>query len=116
MKKRREPEGLSADEMRTWLQDEIRDVLKECQLRLNDAVEFTTAYSRGELSPKAANARLEHYTDRWGEPLQGHFAKYESDEEIINAIDEKIAHFSPCPSDSMVSKIKRQSAPKRSRG
>ena len=66
-----EPNHLSAEEMRVWLLDETRNVLKEAELRVRDATEFTTAYAMGKLSPAQAHERLRRYDARWGEALEG---------------------------------------------
>jgi len=80
--------ALTPEEMRVWYAEEIRDVLKECELRIRDATEFTTGYLAGELTSGEANSRLRRYDARWGEPLGGVFASsYQNDEDIVKAID-----------------------------
>ena len=81
-------EHLSADDMRSWLGEEIRNVLKECELRVRDATAFTTAYAAGELTPKEAHKRLSRYGERWHDPLNGiQASSYKTDDQILAAMD-----------------------------
>ena len=83
-----EPKFLSAADMRSWLGEEIRNVLKETELRLRDATAFTTAYAAGELTPKEAHKRWRRYESRWPEALGGISASsYKSDDDILAAMD-----------------------------
>jgi hypothetical protein len=83
-----EPKLLSADDMRRWLGEEVRNVLKECELRVRDATGFTTAYAAGELSPKEAHKRLSRYEERWHDALEGIYASsFKTDDAILAAID-----------------------------
>jgi hypothetical protein len=63
---------LSPEDMRGWLTQEIRDVMKGSQLRIAEATEFVTAYCLGKISGKEAEERLGEYSKRWGDsPLPG---------------------------------------------
>jgi hypothetical protein len=63
-------------------------VLKECELRVNDATDFATGYVTGKLSAKQAEKRLSQYDDRWGSPLRGIYASsYSTDDAIVKDID-----------------------------
>jgi hypothetical protein len=84
-----EPKYLSADDMRSWLGEEVRSVLKECELRVRDATAFTTAYAAGELTPEEAHERLSRYGERWHDPLNGiHASSHKTDDDILAAMDE----------------------------
>lgn len=87
--KRQKSQDLSVEEMRQWLATEVRNVIKEADLRVKDATEFTTAYTLGKLTPKQAMARLSRYDGRWREPLYGvAAADFKTDEELVAKIDE----------------------------
>ena len=119
MKKRHKPEeGLSPEDMGTWCRMEVRNVLKECELRLNEAMDLTTAYQQGRLSRKEANARLDRYSARWNEAIGGMDAEEHTNEQIMAVIDEQIDPdlLPPLQTGSMVSKVKRsRSAGRRSK-
>jgi hypothetical protein len=79
---------LSARDMSWWLKDELRNVTKECELRIREATELATAYSIGDLTPKQADELYIRYQNRWDLPLMGLGASnYSSDEAIIKALD-----------------------------
>src|ERR1700744_216037 len=79
----------SPDAMCGWLQEEVRDVMKEWELRIKDATEFVTEYATGRLPPKEAEERLNQYDRRWHDALYGHRAGFKTDEELIAAIDKR---------------------------
>jgi len=58
---------LTPEDMRLWLRDEVRHVMKAADLQINDATDFVTAYLAGKLSPEQAAARMSRYDERWGE-------------------------------------------------
>jgi len=89
MSKEKTPEPFfSVDEMRSWLAEEVGNVLKECDLRVRDATDFATAYIAGKMTAEQAEKRLTRYEERWGGALSGVFASsYRNDEPIIKAID-----------------------------
>jgi hypothetical protein len=76
---------LSVKEMQSWLNQEIMDSLKACELRVREATALVTAYAMGELTPQAANDRLTMYEDRWGEALPGATAASHITDEAITA-------------------------------
>jgi hypothetical protein len=83
---------LNRKEMQAWLTEEIRDVLKECDLRLRDATGFAIGYITGDLTVQQAHERLNRYEERWGDPLAGVYASsHKSDESILSAIDKRRA-------------------------
>jgi hypothetical protein len=43
---------LSASEMRSWLTQEVRDLPKALELRVQEASAIVTAYAAGEISAK----------------------------------------------------------------
>ncbi len=75
---RREPvmksegDNLTPEEMREWLRQELADLTKAMELRVQDATDFVTGYALGKLSPEQAMKRLSTYEYRWGDsPIQG---------------------------------------------
>ncbi len=81
---------LNRKEMQSWLGEEIRDVLKECDLGIRDATEFAVGYLTGALTAEQAHERLNRYQERWGDPLAGVYASSHSGEQsLIDAIDER---------------------------
>jgi len=55
-----------------WLRQEIRDISKATELRLQDATDFVTAFATGKISEEQLSNRLSIYHDRWGEePIPG---------------------------------------------
>jgi hypothetical protein len=63
---------LTPDEMRDWLRQEIRDLTKAFELRINDATDFVTSYALGEITASDASNRLSAYQHRWGDsPISG---------------------------------------------
>jgi len=57
---------LTPDEMREWLDQEVRDLTKSVQLRMQEATEFVISYAVGKITPKEAMDRLARYDARWG--------------------------------------------------
>jgi len=79
---------LNRKDMHCWLSEEIRNVLKECDLRIRDATDFAVGYANGELTAEQAHERLRLYEERWPDPLGGVFASgHSSDKTILDAID-----------------------------
>ena len=79
---------LTPEEMRSWYDEEMRNVRKECELRVRDATEFTTAYLEEKLTPQQATKRIRRYEERWGDSLGGVYASsYQDDAAIVKAID-----------------------------
>jgi hypothetical protein len=82
---------LSPDDMRVWLEQEIRDATKALDLRLREATTLVTAYCSGELTPAEADERYGCYFHRWGEAIPGVFVSdRHTDDQIVNAIDQAI--------------------------
>jgi len=80
---------LSANDMRSWLRQELRDIAKASELRTREATEFVTAYALGEMTAKEADDRHTQYHRRWGEALPGIcVTDTVTDEKILAAIDE----------------------------
>jgi hypothetical protein len=71
---------LSASEMRSWLTQEVRDLAKALELRVQEASAIVTAYAAGEISAKEAGERHWKYHERWGDALPG----VQSDEKMTN--------------------------------
>ena len=66
--------------MREWLAQEIQDLTKALELRLQDATDFVAAYSAGKISATEVTERRHRYDIRWSDPIYGVHAykgKYE---------------------------------------
>jgi hypothetical protein len=75
-------------EMREWLAQEVRDVIKGMELRIKDATDFVTAYAVGEIDAKELERRQRIYTNRWGDAIPGVFtSEGMSNEEILRKRD-----------------------------
>jgi hypothetical protein len=87
-----EHETLSPEDMRGWLQQELRDLLKATELRIQDATDFVTAYAAGNISEEQMRERRSVYLDRWGDsPIPG-VTTHEgmTNAEIIKRIDDAL--------------------------
>jgi len=85
----------SAQDMQTWLAQEIIDSAKAFELRVREATGFVTAYSLGQLTPEQADEMHSRYEHRWGEALAGVNATPNlTDEEITLAIDRVLGEYS----------------------
>jgi hypothetical protein len=74
--------------MQRWLEREIVDIKRAAELRIKDATEFVTAYSKGEISRDEAADRSFAYAERWGDAIPGVARSQDlSDEEILARID-----------------------------
>jgi hypothetical protein len=84
---------LSPDDMRLWLRDEIRRVMKAAELQIKDATDFVTKYSAAEIDASQANARMMTYDKRWGtsELVLAMPSQTMTDDEILRKIDARIA-------------------------
>ncbi len=80
---------LTPAEMREWLDHEMRDLKRECQLREKDFTDFVTAYEAGRITPAEADARFTQYYKRWGEAFRGMINTTDqmSDEEVLKRFD-----------------------------
>ena len=85
-----EQDTLTRDEMRSWLEQEVRDLTKATELRLRDATDFVLAYALGKITGKEAMERLSIYGSRWGDsPIPGVYTdKSMTDDEIIRRLEE----------------------------
>jgi hypothetical protein len=80
---------LTPDEMRAWLEQEVRDLTKSLELRIQDATDFATAYCAGRISGREATARLRRYDSRWGDPISGVYTSENmTNEEILRRLDD----------------------------
>ena len=84
---------LSPKDMQKWLSQEMKDSVKAHEMRMADAIAFTTAYALGELTPEQAHERSIQYSTRWGEALPGtHAFQGATDDQILDAIDKATAY------------------------
>lgn len=89
---REESDFPSPREMEGWLQREISDAAKALELRVRDATQLVTAYSRGELSVQEAEEQSQRYSSRWGEAIPGVARSLGmSDEQILKQMDDSRA-------------------------
>ena len=59
------------EDMLYWLECETANVMREAQLRLQDAAEFTTKYATGRMGKEEFAGRYSAYVSRWPDPLKG---------------------------------------------
>jgi hypothetical protein len=85
------------EELRRWLQQEVRDVMKGAELRIKDATDFVTAYAVGAISPEAASERKTTYECRWGDAMPRGIETKEgmANEDILRQIDIKASMVEP---------------------
>jgi hypothetical protein len=78
------------EDMRQWLQQEIRDLTKATELRVKDATDFVTAYALGKITPEEAEDRLSRYQSRWGDsPIPGVATEENTpNDEILRRLDD----------------------------
>ncbi len=82
------PLHLSVEEMKAWLDQEVRDVKRASEMRLKEANEIVRSYASGELTPEEATQRLDRYESRWGEALGGAAAAdHVTDAQILEQMD-----------------------------
>lgn len=62
---------LSSEEMAKWLRQEVYEITKSAQLRIQDATDFVTGYTTGTLTPEEADRRWLKYSSRWGDNFAG---------------------------------------------
>jgi hypothetical protein len=81
-------EALTPQEMRDWLRQELRDLTKAMELRVNDATDFVTAYSNEQLTAQQTMQRFHTYSTRWGDAIRGVRTDAElKDTEILARLD-----------------------------
>jgi len=92
MKQQRDDTHLTREEMREWLHDEVRLVMKVADLQVRDATDFASAYIAGRINAEEASNRMHRYDCRWGESkLMGALSDDKmSDEDILRRRDEEI--------------------------
>jgi hypothetical protein len=88
-----EQDTLTPDDMRNWLRQEVSELSKAMELRVQDATDFVTAYALGKLTPAQAQARLNRYQDRWGDEVIPGVSTDErmTNAEIIERLDQALA-------------------------
>jgi hypothetical protein len=80
---------LSAQDMRSWAQREIRDAAKAFELRMQELTSLVGSYSAGEITPEKADELKERYHHRWGDALPGRSASEgATDEQLLTGIDQ----------------------------
>jgi len=99
---------LTPTDLRQWLNQEVRDVMKAAELRIKDATDFVTLYATGEISPSEAMRRVEQYDNRWREPILGVTTEENmTNAEILKLRDNAVSH----PEGQFRSRVKRTSKP-----
>ncbi|WP_263377232.1 hypothetical protein [Granulicella aggregans] len=58
------------EDLRQWLNEESRRVMKEAELRIIDATELVTGFLTGHISREEAQERSAEYHRRWGDALR----------------------------------------------
>ena len=80
---------LSAEDIRLWVEQEIKNARRALSLRVKELSDLTTAYSKGDLTPEQADEAHSRYYHRWGEALPGATAHETlSDQEILAQVDQ----------------------------
>jgi hypothetical protein len=59
------------EDMLDWLDWETANVMREAQLRIQDATEFTTRFASGRMGKEELDKRYSAYASRWPDPLKG---------------------------------------------
>jgi hypothetical protein len=62
---------LSPKDLRSWGEQEIKDLARAVMLRTHEIREMVDAYSAGQISPEKADELQWRYLKRWGEALPG---------------------------------------------
>jgi hypothetical protein len=57
---------LTPKDMKKWLGREVSNVMKQADLRVQEATDFVTAYALGEITAAEAAERLYQYESKWG--------------------------------------------------
>ena len=80
---------LTPVDMAQWLRQEIREICKASELRIQDATDFVTGYLTGQFSEQQMEERRSIYNDRWGDsPLYAvGLNDRMTNEEIIRRLD-----------------------------
>jgi hypothetical protein len=86
---KKQDDKLTPEDMVGWLQQEIRDLSKEMELRIKDATDFVTAYALGKITEEEMHHRQMAYLCRWGDsPVPGVMVQEGmTNEEITNRLD-----------------------------
>jgi hypothetical protein len=84
-----ESEDLTPEDMRQWLQQEIRDLSKAVELRMQEATDLVAKYASGKLTREEAMEKWMRYHYRWGEsPIPGVTTREGmTNEEILSRLD-----------------------------
>jgi hypothetical protein len=93
MAKQKDDTHLTREEMREWLHDEVKLVMKAADLQVRDATDFATAYIAGRINAEEASNRMFRYDCRWGESklIAAMSDDKMSDEDILRRRDEEIS-------------------------
>ena len=82
-------EHLTLSETRSWLAQEVRDLAKSLELRVQEASAITAAFAAGEISAAEATDRVSKYRQRWDEALPGvQSGESMRNDQILKLIDE----------------------------
>jgi hypothetical protein len=86
----KESDHYTKEDLVLWLQQEIMDITKASQLRIQDATDYVTAYALGKLTPEQVAERHRQYNDRWPDAIPGVYASENmTDKELIQKIDKR---------------------------
>lgn len=87
VKRNEERDYPSPSDLLDWLKQEVMDVSKAAELRVNEATDLVTAYAKGKIEAKEATARWHAYCSRWGDAIPGVFSEGKTDKEILREMD-----------------------------
>jgi hypothetical protein len=83
-----EPDYLSAQDIREWVQQEIANTSKAAELRTKELTSLAEDFSAGRISAEKADEKQSLYNHRWGEALPGiSVSPSTTDEQIMASID-----------------------------
>ncbi len=81
------------DDMRSWLQRETSQVLKEAELRVKDATDFVMKFTASKISEKQLSERMSQYEKRWREArlIAAMPSENLTNEQILRNLDKDLA-------------------------
>jgi hypothetical protein len=90
MPNKEESDHYTKADLALWLRQEVLDITKAAQLRIQDATDYVTAYALGQLTPEQAAERHRQYVRRWTDAIPGVYASETmTDQELIRRIDNR---------------------------
>jgi cellulase/cellobiase CelA1 len=80
---------LTLVEVRSWFAQEVRDLTRLLELRVQEASDIVNSFAAKEMSPEETEKRLWRYQDRWGDAIPGVKSTHKmTDSQIVQKVDE----------------------------